>query len=159
MTSNDRTSDAGASEANVCDSPTALAKQMEEVEAVVRELQKLLVRHELRLDAEGVRERLLTLERWAETFRRGLKAAGKISEMGPQWLREAQDKLRLAADELQRMDDESPAESSTDNAKKAEEYLRATRRIDKLIPAVDHALKAPHNQNDEPVPEKDRKSA
>jgi hypothetical protein len=118
-----------------------LEKQAQEVETLVQELRKLLVRYESALGEEGVRGQLETLERWSESFRRGLKAAAKMSALAPQWLRDAQEKLKLAADELNRMDAESPcAPNAAPQDKKAEDYIKATRRIDALIPAMDHVL-------------------
>jgi hypothetical protein len=127
-----------------------LAQQADEADALVQEFRKLLVGFESELGAEGVREQLQTLERWSESLRRGLKAAAKMSEVAPQWLHEAQDRLKLAADELQRMDAESPAAPGADHTRRAEEYMHAMRSIDALFPVLDQTLeplKAPDNDN------------
>lgn len=122
-----------------------LTHQLEEAEALVHEFRKLLVRHETSLDSEGVRDHLEKLERWAESYRHGLEAAEKISEKGPVWLRDAQERLKLAADELQRMDAESPATGPEEEQARAESFLRAKRRLEALVPAVEQAVPAAIN--------------
>jgi hypothetical protein len=129
-----------------------LSKHLEAVEALVQDFRRLLVRYESSLEAEGIRERIETLERWAESYRRGLRAAEKISEVGQDWLREAEEKLKLAAAELHRLDDESPVSCTVEDSK-AEDYIRATKRIDSLIPAVGQAV----DLSEEAVPKQEER--
>lgn len=115
-------------------------QQLQEAEALVSDFRKLLVQHESSLISEGVCEHLETLEYWLESYRRGLKAATKISTQGAEWLREAQQRLRLASEELQRLDAESPAAPPRDIAKKSDDYARAAKRVEALIPAVEQTV-------------------
>ncbi|MBV8939867.1 MAG: hypothetical protein JO089_08550 [Alphaproteobacteria bacterium] len=117
---------------------TALQSQLAQVEALTNELKRVLVHHEDTLEEEGIREQISTLERWAESYRRGLAAAGKISEKAPVWLSELKEKLKLAADELNRLEAEGGNPPSREQIAKADDLLSAMSHIDKVIPAVEH---------------------
>ncbi len=117
----------------------SLHQQLNDVETLGRELKRLLVRHESAIEEEGVREDLEMLERWMESYRRGLAAACKIADNGTACLSELRERLAQAADDLQRLENEggntapNPAE-----ARKTEELLKASNRIDQIIPNVGH---------------------
>ncbi len=107
--------------------------KLEEVEDLTNTLKRLLVQHEGALDEEGVRHELETLERWMESYRRGLSAANKISGTGMEWLVTLRDRLKLAAEERLRLEDEGGSAASKEQTKKAESLLNAARKIDKAI--------------------------
>lgn len=111
--------------------------QLEEVEELTNELKRLLVKHERTLDEEGIRKEVECLERWMESYRRGLAAAHKISETGTGWLGTLRDKLKLAADEMQRIEGEGGAPASREQAEKTEDLVKAVRRIEKVIPSIE----------------------
>lgn len=121
----------------------SLHQQLRDVETLGRELKQLLMRHESAIEEEGVREDLEMLERWMESYRRGLSAACKIADNGTACLSELRERLVQAADDLQRLENEggntapNPAE-----ARKTEELLKASNRIDRIIPDVDHLFDA-----------------
>lgn len=119
-----------------------LQDQLSSVEELTNELKRLLVRHEAALDEEGIRQQVETLERWMESYRRGLAAAAKVSEHGPCWLNELKNRLQLAADELHRLEAEGGNPPSRDQAAQAEEFLKASRRIDKVLPAFEQIFAA-----------------
>ena len=111
--------------------------QMQDVEALTNELKKLLVKHETMLDEEGIKHEVEVLERWMESYRHGLAAATKISNTGMGWLGDLRDHLKLAADELQRLEGEGGNAPTRAQNQKTEELLNAIKRIDKVIPDLE----------------------
>ena len=111
---------------------------LHDVEELDNEMKRLLVKHEGVLNDEGIRRNVEVLERWLESYRRGLVAAHKISETGSGWLGDLRDRLKLAAEEMQRLEGEGGNPSSKEQAEKIEELLKAVRRIDAVIPNVQH---------------------
>jgi hypothetical protein len=116
----------------------AIQQQMSDAEDLTNELKRLLVKYEPALQEEGIRKQVETLERWMEAYRHGLSAARKISENGTSWLTELRNRLKLAADELQRIESEGGNPATGEQASQAEEFLKASRRIDKVIPNIEH---------------------
>ena len=108
--------------------------ELRDVEALTNELKRLLVRHEKTLNEEGIRREVEVLERWLESCRRGLAAADKISGTGMEWLTHIRNHLKLAAEELHRLESEGGNPPSKEQAEKTEELIRAVGRIDKLMP-------------------------
>ena len=120
---------------------SALEQQLQEVEELTFKLKKLLVKNEDTLDQEGIRQQIETLERWTESYRRGLKAANNISQTGITWLEELRDKLKLSADEILRLEDEGGNPVTQEQSEKADALLKATRSLDKVIPAMEGIFK------------------
>lgn len=120
------------------ESCSALNQQFAEAEELTNELKRLLVRNESTLEHEGLKEQVETLERWMESYRRGLSAARKISENGASLLTQMRDKLKLAADELHRLENEGGNPPSKEQAAQAEDFLKASRRIDRVLPNIEH---------------------
>jgi len=113
-------------------------EELKEVEELTNELKRLLVRHENTLQEEGIREKVEMLERWMESYRRGLKAANNISETGMDWLASVRDHLKLAAVEIQRLEDEGGNPANKQQAEKTEDLIKAADRLDKVIPDIKH---------------------
>ncbi len=111
---------------------------LEEVEALTNELKRLLVRHETLLEQEGIKHQIEVLERWMESYRRGLAAAYKLSQNGITWLNDLRERLKLAADELQRLEGEGGNPATAEQIAKAEELIKAIHRIDEVAPSVEH---------------------
>ncbi len=114
--------------------------ELADVDALTLDLKRLIVRHEDALSGEGLRSDLEQLERWAVSYRRGISAALKLSALGPDWLNRLREKLKLAADELTRMDGEGPNAGSEDEQQhaRAEDLMHASRRIEHVIPSLQH---------------------
>lgn len=114
--------------------------ELADIDALTLDLKRLIVRHESELSEEGLRSDLEQLERWAISYRRGISAALKLSALGPDWLNRLREKLKLAADELTRMDGEGPNNSADeeDNHSRAEDLMHASRRIEHVIPSLQH---------------------
>lgn len=117
---------------------------LESAEELTNELKRLLVKHEHTLDEEGIRREVEILERWMESYRRGLAAANKISETGTSWLTTLRDRLKLAADEIQRLEGEGGPAPSKEQMAKTEDLLKAVRRIEKVMPNLEHLF--PQNE-------------
>jgi hypothetical protein len=120
------------------ESCTTFTQQLAEAEELTNELKRLLVRYESALEQEGIRQQVETLERWMESYRHGLSAARKISENGTSLLTEMRERLKFAADELQRLENEGGNPASKEQTTQVEEFLKITRRIDQVIPNIEH---------------------
>ena len=121
---------------------TAISQQLAEAEELTNELKRLLVRYESALEHEGIRDQIEILERWMESYRRGLSAAHKIAENGPAWLTELREKLKFAADELQRLEGEGGNPATKEQSAQAEDFLKASRRIENVIPSIEQIFPA-----------------
>lgn len=117
--------------------------QLKDVEDLTAELKRLLVRHERTLEEEGIRHEVEVLERWMESYRRGLAAASKISENGMEWLSHLRNHLKLAVDELQRLEGEGGAPPSKQQLERMDELIKAVSRIDNVLPEFEHMFHAP----------------
>lgn len=137
---------------NTAETP-ALQQQLQDVEALEHELKRLLVRHEATLDAEGIRKEVEILERWMESYRRGLAAADKISCTGMTWLADLRDRLKLSADERQRLEGEGGNPASKEQAEKTEELLKAIRSIERVMPDIQHMLCKAEQPQETKLPE------
>lgn len=115
----------------------AISQQLTEAEELTNELKRLLVRYESTLEQEGIRHHIETLERWMETYRHGMSAARKISENGTPWLTELRERLKLAAEELQRLEGEGGNPATKEQVAQAEDLMKASRRIDQVIPNIE----------------------
>ena len=124
------------------ESRVVLNQQFSEAEELTNELKRLLVHYESALEQEGIREQVETLKRWMESYRRGLSAAQKISENGASLLTEMRQRLKLAADELQRLENEGGNPANKEQTVQAEEFLKASRRIDHVLPNIEHIFSA-----------------
>jgi hypothetical protein len=119
------------------DTVNPITQQIAEVEELTNDLKRLLVKYENALEQEGIRHQVETLERWMESYRHGLSAARKISQNGTSWLTELRARLKLAADELQRLEGEGGNPASKEQTAQAEDFLKASRRIDQVIPNIE----------------------
>lgn len=132
-----------APETGAGQSYTSLQQQMQDVETLGKDLKRLLVRYEPAIEQEGIREDVETLERWMESYRRGLSAARKIADNGTACLTELRERLKKTADDLQRLENEGGnLAPSTRQAEETENLIKATKRIDAIIPTVDHLFDA-----------------
>lgn len=114
--------------------------QLLEAEELSNVLKRILVRSENALAQGDARENIEKLERWIESYRRGMSAAQKISENGAEMLQKARDQLHLSLEELLRLEDEGGNPPSKENADQSEELAKAISRIDSLMPIVQHSF-------------------
>ena len=116
--------------------------ELEQAEALANDLKKLLVRSEHELVKGDARENVERLERWVESYRRGLSAAQKISENGTDMLTRTRNQLKLSLDELLRLEDEGGNPVSKEQANQVENLANAIRRIDTLLPEVEKTFQS-----------------
>lgn len=114
-------------------------RQLHEVTTLAAEIRKLLMRHQEILSEEGIARELKQLEEWLEKERLGPAPAGIISEGGIAWLENLCARLKLSAEEVQRLEGEGGAPRSKEQVEKTEDLLRTIRRIDDII----HEVTAP----------------
>lgn len=116
-----------------------------EAEELVHEIRRLLVQHETALEDEDVKNRAETLERWLESYRRGLSAAQKISKNSGAFLQEMRERIKLSLEEMQRLDDEGGATSaSKEQRQRMDDLARVIRRIDHLTASLGDASFTPN---------------
>lgn len=113
-----------------------------DAEALGNDLKRILVRSEGALLRGDTKTNVEQLERWIESYRRGLSAAQKISDNGVEMLHKTRDQLKLSLEELLRLEDEGGNPPTKDHALDSEEIASAIRRIDRLIPAVEESFKS-----------------
>ncbi len=118
---------------------------LEEAELLGLDLKKLLVRSQNELVRGNARDKVEQLERWVESYRRGLSAAYKISHSGVGMLIEARDQLRLALEEQLRLEDEGGNPATKEQAAQVEQLTAAVRRMDRLIPLIEGSFHAVHH--------------
>lgn len=128
----------------------ATLPEISEAEALGNDLKRILVRSENALFTGDARDNVEKLERWIESYRRGLSAAQKISDNGSEMLHKTRDQLILALDELLRLEDEGGNPPTKDHANDTEDLSTAIRRIDRLMPVVEQSFQSstPANEND-----------
>ena len=117
---------------------------LEDVIELGNELKHLLVRSQHELIKGDAREQVEQLERWIESYRRGLSAALKISHGGIDMLTKAREQLALALDEQLRLEDEGGNPATKEQASQTEGLAAAIRRMDKLIPVIETSFQPPH---------------
>lgn len=123
--------------------------ELSEAETLTNDLKRLLVRSEQALDREGVRQQVETVERWLESYRRGISAAHKLSESGTPLLHQVRDCLNLSLAELCRLEDEGGMPMTKEQTAQAEDLRNALRRIDQLLPSVEGAFQSAPEESGE----------
>ncbi len=122
---------------NEHDHVTQFEKQLAEVEVIAHEMRHLLVRSEAALENEGIRQDMETLERWIESYRRGLSAAKKLATSGAEILGNIKNRLKLAVEEQYRLEGESPNAATKNQAAAIEDLVKASRRLERMIPTIE----------------------
>ena len=118
-------------------------KQLHDLTALTAELKHLLVRYHDILKEEGVRNEIEQLESWLEKERHGPAPAGIVSESGTLWLKGLRDRLKLSAEEAQRLESEGGNPGTKEQVEKTENLLKAVRRIDAILDS-NSAVQQPH---------------
>ena len=118
--------------------PTSVS--LGEAETLVHEVRRLLVYSEEAMDDDSIKNRAETLERWLESYRRGLSAAQKISKNSESFLQEMRDRLKLSLEEIQRLDDEGGAPATPEQKQRMDELAKAISRIDHLTAVLGEAV-------------------
>jgi len=112
----------------------ALKRQhLHDITALISEIRHFLVRHDAALKETDLRREMRQLEDWLEAERRGPAPAGIISESGMAWLERLRNRLKLSAEETQRLEGEGGNPCTKEQVEKTEAMLKAVRHIDKII--------------------------
>lgn len=119
--------------------------ELADAEALGNDLRRLMVRSENALFNNDARTHIEALERWIESYRRGIAAAQKLADNSYEMLHKARDTLRLSLEELYRLEDEGGNLATQEQNVQAEEIASTIRRIDKIMPSVTHAF---HGEDD-----------
>jgi hypothetical protein len=107
-----------------------------ELDTLATEVEQLLDKHDHPLEDESVRRQVEKLKRWLEVRRREHTPMG-ISRAGSMWLAELRDRLKMAAEERQRLEGEGGTPASKEQAERTEEMLKTACHIDKLLSEVE----------------------
>lgn len=121
------------------DDVDGLPSKLEEAEALTEEARQLLVHCEGALKGEGVREEALAVERWLESYRRGISAARKLSKAGPELLEDMNMRLRQALEELHRYEEEGGNPATKTQQVRIEELTHAMHAIHQLSDSLKDA--------------------
>ncbi len=95
-------------------------------------LERLLVRHQPVLKAEGMDRQVENLKRWLKGNRKDFMVGGNISETGTAWLLDLCDSLKLAVEERHRLESEGGLPATKEQTEQNEELLDIVRRIEKI---------------------------
>lgn len=75
-----------------------------------------------------------------ESYRQRLLETNKIYESGLGWLSELRDRLKMAAEERHRMEDERGNPTSKEESRKTKELLETANLIDRAIQSIKQML-------------------
>jgi uncharacterized protein (DUF3084 family) len=115
--------------------------QLTEVETLIHTLKRTLVHNEEALEHEGIRSDMERLERWLESYRHGLSAATKLATAGNEMMRNIRDRLKLAVEEMHRLEGEGGNPASKSQALEVEQLVAAERQLDALIPSIEQMFR------------------
>lgn len=104
-----------------------------EAEELCNSLKRITVRSEEALQHGDATDGIAKIERWVESYRRGLEAAAKISDRGIELLKKTREQLALALSEQLRIADEGGIAPSKEQLAQTEELSKAVRHIDELL--------------------------
>lgn len=121
---------------------------LEVVEELTNELKRILVSHEQTLREHEIRQKVEILERWMESYRRGLSAARKISEKGTSILNELTNNLKLAIDERHRLEGEGGSAPSGEESEKIDDLIKTMHHIENMLPDIEQVF---HTTEPEPA--------
>lgn len=113
--------------------------QLDEAENLSEEARKLLVQCGGALSSEGIRQEALILERWLESYRRGISAARKLTDSGPELLEDMSTRMRQALEELHRFEEEGGNPASKSQQSQIDDINRAMVAIQRLGDALKDA--------------------
>lgn len=128
-----------ASDAN-CPAPNNGIMDLVEAEALCASLKRITVHSEQALIKGDAREGIEQVERWVESYRRGLAAAHKISSGGIEMLKKTREQLALSLEERLRLDDEGGNPPTKEQAAETEELAAAIGRIDNITRVLEQSF-------------------
>lgn len=111
-----------------------------DAEEICASLKRITVRSQRALTNGDAREGIEQVERWVESYRRGLAAAQKISCSGVEMLKKTREQLALALDERLRLEGEGGNPPTPEQAAETDEMARALKHIDRLMPVLESSF-------------------
>jgi hypothetical protein len=108
-------------------------QEWECINTLATELKTLLERHSALLKEEGVRRQMEKLEHWVEEQQKGPAPACVISDASMAWLSDLRDRLKMSAEEMQRLEGEGGNPPTKEQDEKMAELLKTIRRIEQII--------------------------
>lgn len=122
--------------------PSHAPLDLSEAEELCHTLKRISVRSEQALHKGDAVNDLAQLERWVESYRRGLAAAEKIATGGVDMLKKTREKLALSLEERLRLTDDGGPTPTPEQAAETDEIARALRHIDALLPSLEQSFQS-----------------
>lgn len=113
-----------------------------DAEELASSLKRITVRSEDALVHGDAQEGIAQVERWVESYRRGLAAAYKISSSGVEMLKKTREQLALTLEERLRLEDEGGNPPTKEQSAINEELSAALCRIDEILPLIEHTFQS-----------------
>jgi len=107
--------------------------RLQETEMLIDELTHLMSRKIGAFEDESVHRELQVLERWRDCCRKGMVTPEAFCETSTVLLTTLHDRLKLAADELHRLEGEGGPPASREQSARTEDLLKAIRHIEKIL--------------------------
>jgi hypothetical protein len=107
--------------------------KLQQVQIVTDELKRLLQNNNTAFDDEVIRRQVDLLEHWMDCYRRDLFNVDTFSEASTALISDLRARLKLAAEEVQRLEDEGWAVPNREQLEENEEMLRAITRSEQLL--------------------------
>lgn len=124
-----------------------LEESLRNVESLTQNVRELLDDAGAVIDSEGLRHQVETLERCADSYRRGMIAARMLHNFGEDWLQDMQVRLQNALDDYARFDGEGGSYMAENNRNTQDEPIkrlrRASRNVNEALANIEHIF-APH---------------
>lgn len=126
-------------------SATSREHQLRRVETLTGELKQLLERNNSVFDDEIIHRQISLLEHWMDCYHRGLVTADTFSGASVALVSDLQTRLKLAEEEIQRLEDEGGATANKEQIEENEALLQAIRRSEKLITSIETLFPNSHH--------------
>jgi hypothetical protein len=107
--------------------------KLQQVQIVTDELKRLLQNNNTAFDDEVIRRQVDLLEHWMDCYRRDLFNVDTFSEASAALISDLRARLKLAGEEVQRLEDEGWAVPNREQLEENEEMLRAIARSEQLL--------------------------
>lgn len=112
-------------------------QQLQQVETLIDELKHLLEENDSVFDDEIICRQIDLLEHWMGCYRDGLIDSDTFSSASTALLGDLRTRLKLAEEEIQRLEDEGGASTNKEQIEENEELLQAIRRSEKLLANIE----------------------
>ena len=99
------------------------------VDMLVSELKYLLVRYKSFLNEECSRHEIRLLKQWMYSYRRGIVTPDEMARISTAWLSDLCHRLKLAAEKMQQLENESGISFSKRQARRIEELMQSIPRL------------------------------